>query len=478
MKLNCIHYILTLKAGLLSSHKGICRLTPVQSPICHPIKANPEKLSLAFDFECAAMYCQSLSMDKFAFYSQRPGSSTECYMVLDIGGGTVDITVHTKDDSGNIKVIIPPTGNASGGRKINDQFYDLLAELVKEKDRQHAKKKGYGPFHFPKFCAFLEKEGKEGVHRAFLSEMVYCIFEEQKQIFGNEKPGNGKSVKVHLYYKFLRMYEDALVEAVSARTSKMSYDEEMSILELKPSQMDDLFKPVIDGVISCVMTALQKVSGNIDVIYLLGGFGGCRYTYEKLKEAIHNYPKYQSIPLVVPLHHSRAISHGAVIYRSHPEKIPARVMDASYGIGCSVPFKEGIHDEHYAYHDPDTKEKRCKDVFLVFAKKGNTVSASDLFKLTCTLTLHKDENSSAHFSFYRTTDPNIHYIVDKHGNRTVQELGSGLTLVISNPNNIPNSNRTMEFEVSMHFSSTEIKVQARALFLPNQPPANAVLNLL
>ena len=476
MKLNCIHYVLTLKAGLLSRHKGICRLTPVQSPICRPIEANPEKLSLALDLECAAMYCQSLPSDKFAFYSQRPGSSMECYMILDIGGGTVDITVHTKDDSGNIKVIIPPTRNASGGRKINDKFHDLLAELVIEKDRQHAKKKGYGPFHFQKFCAFLEKEGKEGVHRAVLSEMVYCTFEERKQTFGNEKPGDGKSVKLMLHRKFLHTYEDTLVEAVSARTSKMSYDEDMATLELKPSQMEDLFKPVIDGVISYVMTALQKVSGNIDVIYLLGGFGGCRYTYEKLKEAIHSYPKYQCIPLVVPLNHTYAVSQGAVIYRSHPEKIPAHVMDAAYGISCSVPFKEGIHDKHYAYHDPDTNEKQCKDVFLVFAKKGNTVSASDLFKLT--LTPHKDENSSAHFSFYRTTDPNIHYIVDKHGNRTVQELGSGLTLDIPNPNNIPNPNHTMEFEVSIHFNSTEIKVQARALYLPNQPPVNAVLNLL
>ena len=469
-------FFLLLKAGLLSNDKGICQLTPDKSPIDCPEEANREKLSLALEPESAAMCCQSLPVpeDTFAHYSQKPGKSTECYMVLDIGGGTVDITVHTKDDSGNIKVVIPPTGNASGGRKINDKFYDLLAELVVEKDRQHAKKKGYGPFHFPKFCAFLEKEGKEGIHRAALSEMVYCDFEEQKQTFGNEKPGDGKSVRLILHRKFLRTYEDTLVEAVSARTSKMSYNEDMSTLEIKPSQMEDLFKPVVDGVISCSVTALQRVSGNIDVIYIVGGFGGCRYTYEKLKKAIHSYTKYQSIPLVVPLHHTYAVSQGAVIYRSHPEKITARVMDASYGIDCTVPFKEGIHDEHYAYYDPDTNEKRCKDVFLVYAKKGNTVSAGDIFKDT--LIPHRSKDTSARFNFYRATDLNIRYIVDKHGNQTMQELGSGLTLDIPNPYNTPKSNRKME--VSMDFSSTEIKVQARALYLPNQPPVKAVLDLL
>ena len=467
---------LTLKAGLLSNEKGICQLTPVQSPICQPKEANPEKLSLALESECAAMYCLSLPVpkDTFAHYSQKPGSSTECYMVLDIGGGTVDINVHTKNDSGTIQVIIPPTGNASGGRKINDKFYDLLAELVIEKDRQHAKKKGYGPFHFPKFCAFLEKEGKEGVHRAALAKIVYSDFEEQKETYGNQKPGDGKSVRLILHNKFLRTYEDTLVEAVSARTSKMSYNEDMGTLELKPSQMEDLFKPVVDGIVSCVVTALQNISGNIDVIYVVGGFGGCMYTYEKLKEAIHSYPKYQSIPLVVPLYHIYAVSRGAVLYRNHPEKITARTMDASYGIGCSVSFKEGIHDEYYAYYDPDTNEKRCKDVFLVFAKKGNTVSAGDLF--IDRLIPHRSKDTSASFSFYRSTDPNIYYIVDKHGNQTVQKLGSGLTLDIPNPYNTPKSKRPME--ISMDFSSTEIKVQARALYLPNYPPVKTVLDFL
>ena len=466
-----------MKAGLLSNDKGICQLTPADSPIQCPKVANPEKLSLALEPEAAAIYCQSLPVpkDKFALYSQKPGSSKECYMILDIGGGTVDITVHTKDESGNIQVTFPPTGNTSGGRKINDKFYDLLAELVKEKDRQHAKKKGYGPFHFPKFCAFLENEGNEGFHRAVLAKIVYCDFEERKQTFGNKEPGDGKSVRMIVHEKFLHTYRDTLVEAVSARRSKMSFNENTSILELKPSQMEELFKPVLDGVISCVVTTLQEVSGNIDVIYVVGGFGGCRYTYEKLKEAIHTCSrrKYESVPLVVPLHHTWAVSQGAVSYRSHPEKITARVLDASYGIGCTVPFKEGIHDEHYAYHDPDTNERRCKDVFSVYAKKGETVSAGNPVKDK--FIPHSNQDTSAHFSFYRATDLNIQYTVDKHGNQTMQKLGSGLTLQIPNPKNTPKSER--QIEVSMDFSHTEIKVEAQALYL-EQKPVNAVLDLL
>ena len=43
-------------------------------------------------------------------------------MVLDIGGGTVDITAYQIED-GVIEVIAIPTGNDCGGTKVNEQFF-------------------------------------------------------------------------------------------------------------------------------------------------------------------------------------------------------------------------------------------------------------------------------------------------------------------------------------------------------------------
>lgn len=83
-------------------------------------------------------------------------------MVCDIGGGTVDIAA-VKHSKGNIEVLIPPSGNDSGGRKVNDQFSNLLGEIVED----------------PGFVRFLQVEDNERkiVRRAILCHIVYHEFE-------------------------------------------------------------------------------------------------------------------------------------------------------------------------------------------------------------------------------------------------------------------------------------------------------------
>ncbi|XP_019859429.1 PREDICTED: heat shock 70 kDa protein 12A-like [Amphimedon queenslandica] len=72
-------------AGLTSDALGITKFTPVGSPLPRPEEVNPEKLSLALEPEVAAIAAQH--------YSLVSGSPPQRYMVVDIGGGTVDITV-------------------------------------------------------------------------------------------------------------------------------------------------------------------------------------------------------------------------------------------------------------------------------------------------------------------------------------------------------------------------------------------------
>ena len=95
-----------------------------------PHEKNPHKLTLALEPECAALYCQQLSNDLLAPYSDKPDSlSPDSYMVCDLGAGTVDITAYIKHGEDNIEVTIPPTGNDSGGKEVNQQFCRLLEQI-------------------------------------------------------------------------------------------------------------------------------------------------------------------------------------------------------------------------------------------------------------------------------------------------------------------------------------------------------------
>ncbi|KAJ7353747.1 hypothetical protein OS493_032617 [Desmophyllum pertusum] len=85
----------------------------------------PEQLLIALEPEAAAIFCTERIMDVIEVLSQ-PNAQ---YMVVDIGGGTLDVTVHEKQDNGTIKEIYKVTGGPYGGREVNHQFERLLDEL-------------------------------------------------------------------------------------------------------------------------------------------------------------------------------------------------------------------------------------------------------------------------------------------------------------------------------------------------------------
>lgn len=51
-------------------------------------------------------------------------------MVVDAGGGTIDITVHKQDEDGRLTELHLPSGGDWGSSYINRQFENLLMELL------------------------------------------------------------------------------------------------------------------------------------------------------------------------------------------------------------------------------------------------------------------------------------------------------------------------------------------------------------
>ena len=124
-----------LQAGLCSQETcGELQKVSALRPTL-PNEKDPDKLSLALEPECAAIYCQSLSKQLVAPYCQaeKPYQSN-CYLVVYIGGGTVDISAHrvSSTPDRHIQVVHPPTGNNCGGSRVNKEFETFLGELVNE----------------------------------------------------------------------------------------------------------------------------------------------------------------------------------------------------------------------------------------------------------------------------------------------------------------------------------------------------------
>ena len=409
-------------------------------------------MTLALEPECAALYCQQLSNDHIAPYSDKPDSlsAADSYMVCDLGANTVDITAFIKHGEDDIEIALPLPGNNSGGKEINQQFYRLLEQIV-------------GDVNFNSFL------GMRSSNQAIITFIVFHEFETKKLVFGMEVSDQldySKVLRLELHHRFVSFYTaKRITEGIKDR--RIVFNEEMSTLKINYTKVKELFEPVVNKAIGCITDALKhkEIDGRIKIIYLVGGFGGCRYFYSALKKAVPS-----GIRVIVPKQHTLAVSRGAVLYRRNLAIIKARRIDASYGIGCSCPFDARVHDEAYAYQDPDTGVKKCKNVFSAFVKKGQKVRMTDQFVLP-----YSQANLNAYIPFFTTTDLSVKYTKDRQGRYIVQKIGS-LTLYCPNPDKLKKKDRKME--VTMDFSSTEIKVQARALYLPGQPPVKAVLNFL
>ncbi|XP_052778666.1 heat shock 70 kDa protein 12B-like [Mya arenaria] len=95
--------------------------------VLHNNKAglDENRITLALKPESASNWCETLDVDTKAALA---GTGTQ-YMVIDLGGGTADISIHKKSQGGTLKGIHQPTGGPWGGIYIdvsNIKFLELV----------------------------------------------------------------------------------------------------------------------------------------------------------------------------------------------------------------------------------------------------------------------------------------------------------------------------------------------------------------
>ena len=437
---------------MLIESDGISEFTPIsQCPFPIPNEVNPDKLSLALEPESAALYSQETVTKQIA--SDPSAAAISCptdYMVIDIGGGTVDITAHV-EVGGGIVVENIPTGNAWGGTQVNEAFSKMLQEIVND----------------PEFEKFLAS-GDHSQNMAELIKIFYTEFENEKLLFGRERTDE---LRIALPNRFIRFYDNSLIEGVK-RKRGIEYEDDTLYID-KELVERQLFGPALDGIIKCTLEAIEENKYRVNTFYLVGGFGGCKYVHQKVIAAIQETytSKGQNFTVLVPPTPLLAVAQGAVMWRKDPEKIKARRVDATYGIAVSLLFNPDEHDKHYKFFDEEERKDRCNRVFSVFLLKGELAKAEEL--VTVNLTPLRNANTQMSIDIYSTTKLGVQYVVDKRGNSTVTKIGQ-LVIDIPNPDNLPTEKRIVD--VTMDFSGTEI--QAKAKYRVNGKEVKTVCDFL
>lgn len=371
-------------------------------------------------------------------------------MVVDVGGGTVDITAQMEVDGG-IEVINIPSGNAWGGTQVNEQFSQMLQSIVGDQD----------------FSRFLNTSDLtvKATRRAVLTKLIYVEFESEKVAFGTTSTQQNAmtEISIALPKDFLEFYTPTLIEKQTALIPGVEFDDDSLYINVETVE-ERLFSKSIAGIIDCTIDALKAIECKVDVIYLVGGFGGSKYVYEKLKAALIEGFPLNAFDLKVPTAPSLAIATGAVMWRQNPSLIKARRADATYGIGISPTFKEGKHDPYYKIQKGDHGSVRCKNVFKVFLQKGELARSDEVFT-SSQLSPADEQKAQVKVNIFTTPYTGIQYVIDKHGQKNVTKIGE-LVIDVPHEETVPNDKRTVE--VIMDFSGTEIKAKARNIFTGNE----------
>ena len=457
---------------MCSADVDINRFIQVGKGLPKPIESNPDRLTLALEPEAAAIYCQTMGVKDVQESCRVLGSLTsKRYVVIDIGGGTVDITAHRHDQQKGIEVITEPIGNDCGGMKVNYEFAKLMQKIFQDESSDKNPS-----LRFPRFLDSSEPTVAAARH-AVVNFFIHKELEDAKAIFGsraNGKPGiedDNEEVVIKIPFEMGSFYGPEKIEqSVEAlNDDRIQLDDDA--IYIKYSKMKEIFKPAVDGILSCVSSVLEKVKQDIDTIYLVGGFGGCAYIFDQISTLV--VEKGSNIQIIVPKDHHLAVSQGAVKYRLNPDVIHSRIMDASYGTSICAPFIPERHSMKYFVGIDSRGIPRRRDVFLYYVERGEMMSSDEV--VTGELSPLSDAATAMTIDLFSTYDDDVEYIKDEEENSipSIRKIGE-IHVDMPNEKNLPRELRIVE--MTMDFSHTEIQVRAR--YTVNNVEVKATIDFL
>ena len=438
-----------------------------------PSEINLSKLSLVPEPEAAALYCQAMNSSHVAKYCEKPSEefcAPEQYIVLDIGGGTVDITAQERNkETGKIDVILAPQGNDCGGMVVNKEFGRILQKILGENETKE---------FFDLEASFQRLlYSDDGTLKALVNYGLFNEFEVQKEIFGRSS-NNDTDLVVKIPHKITQKYGMENIMKNLKKLNDPAIEIEEDSIYIKYSRVHDLFAPAIKGILDGTRNALlelskREASSQFKTIYLVGGFGGCKYVYEKVKSFItKEFPSMNYI-LIVPDSHRLAVAHGAVLYKKAP-KINSRCLNRTYGLAVSVRYNPKTHSkEHFKYNEDGIPT--CEDAFLTFLQKGTPVSSNEVAVDEVLPDIDIDRVIS--IPFYASEEPSLEYLTDRPSPGIIMPMAEKVgELKFELPRGDILHKDQRRFQVILDFSSVEIDATVR--YLNTNTDIKTTLNFL
>ncbi|XP_060574858.1 heat shock 70 kDa protein 12B-like [Ruditapes philippinarum] len=262
LKKDDVHWVLTVPAIWTDAAKQFMREAAVQAGLL------TNKLTIALEPEAASIFCRHLSVDtaisggSLSIAKMPVGTR---YMVLDAGGGTIDITVHEVVSEHSVKEIQSASGGGWGGILVDKAFENLLIDLA-------------GP---DVYDAFKRTETEDWLD-------LWRDFEVKKRAVAPDKNARvGMRFPLSFSKTFKRITKGKLLGAIEA--SKYASDIEFSGDKIKFSAIlfKSMFEHSVGKTIKHVTSLLRDENiRKIKTILMVGGYSESSMLQHAIKKAL------------------------------------------------------------------------------------------------------------------------------------------------------------------------------------------------
>ncbi|KAG1972741.1 heat shock 70 kDa protein 12A isoform X1 [Pimephales promelas] len=361
---------------------------------------NPDQLIIALEPEAASIYCRKLRLHQMVDLSNKTAqngySPTENvgsgmtqakehvrrnrqsrtflvenvigelwseltegdrYVVVDCGGGTVDLTVHQiRLPEGHLKELYKASGGPHGSIGIDYEFEKLLCKI-------------FGQDFIDQF--------KIKRPAAWVDLMI--AFESRKRAAA---PDRSNPLNINLPFSFIDYYKKFRGHSVEHALRKSNVDfvkwSSQGMLRMSPDAMNALFKPTIDHIIQHLTELFDRPEvTDIKFLFLVGGFAESPL----LQQAVQNMLQGRS-RIIIPHDVGLTILKGAVLFGLDPSIIKVRRSPLTYGVGVLNRFIEGKHPPEKMLVKDGTRW--CTDVFDTFISADQSVALGETVKRSYT----------------------------------------------------------------------------------------------
>jgi molecular chaperone DnaK (HSP70) len=262
-----------------------------------------DNILIALEPEAAVMACLNNPASK-------EGKTPEIdhdFMVVDAGGGTVDITVHRQAESGLVE-LRSPSGGAWGSFHINKKFQKLLVKLFGSKQKGNR------------------------------LNMIMDTFENAKVSFTPEDPCGLVCVAPINSANVVNANLRTAIAAYNSHGVKLEIDEQGQMLDFT-SFLEKHLNHLATKIVSHIaLLLMQPELKQVKCLYLVGGFAECPV----LKSSIEG--KFGHIlKVIIPPAPGITVPKGAVLYGLNPNFIKERVMPLTIGVAITIPWSDEDH---------------------------------------------------------------------------------------------------------------------------------------